>query len=107
MPCAEFGRRCAGVDLALEPAQNDLLDTLPLGRLELIGLAETHRIKDFEEPCEAPGMAVMRGRAQKKAVFELRGDQPQRAAQVAVVAESRWHQVVALIDDEEIPRQVR
>lgn len=52
-------------------------------------------------------MAVVGRGAEEQAVLELGRQQAQHAAQIAVVAERRGHQVVAFIDDEQIPGQVR
>jgi hypothetical protein len=46
------------------------------------------------------------GVALKQPVLELGREQSQHAAQIAVVAECRRHQVVALVDDKQVPRQV-
>ena len=112
VPCGgrrvqNFGGFGARVDLALEAAEHDLLDALLLGRLELVGLAEADRVEDLEQAGEAAGVAVVRRGAEEEAVLELRREEAEHAAEVAVVAEGRRHEVVALVDDEQVPRQVR
>ena len=97
----------AGVDLALEAAQDDLLDAPSFGRLQLARLREADRVEDLEQPAEAAGVAVVRRRAQEQPVLESRRDQAQHPAQVAVLTEGRRHQVVTLVDNQQVPRQVR
>ena len=48
-------------------------------------------------------MAVVRRGGEEQAVFEAGSDQPQHLTQLAVVAEGRGHQVVAFVDDQEVP----
>ena len=52
-------------------------------------------------------MAVVRGGGEKEPVLELRREEPQHSAKLAVLAEWRRHQVVALVDDEEVPGKMR
>ena len=48
-------------------------------------------------------MAVVRRRREEQPVFETGSDPPQHLAQLAVVAEGRGHQVVAFVDNQEVP----
>ena len=52
-------------------------------------------------------MAVVRRGRKEQAVLELRCDQAQSPAEFTVFPERRGHEVVTLVDDQEIPRQVR
>ena len=52
-------------------------------------------------------MAVVRGGGEKEPVLELRCEEPQHSAKLAVLAEGGRHQVVALVDDEEVPGKMR
>ena len=52
-------------------------------------------------------MAVVWGGGEEQPVFEVRCDQAQGLAKVAVFAERRRHQVVAFVHDQEVPGQMR
>ena len=52
-------------------------------------------------------MAVVRGCGEEEPVLELRRHESQHAAKLAVFAERRRHQVVALVDDQQVPGQMR
>ena len=51
-------------------------------------------------------MAVVGRGREKQPVLESRRHQPQRSAEFAVFAKGGRHQVVALVHDEQVPRQV-
>jgi hypothetical protein len=104
---AEARRSRADVDLALQAADHHLLHTLPFRGLQLGRLREADRVENLEESTERSRVAVVRGGAQEQPMFKHRRNLPEHVAQIAVLAERRGHQVVALVDDKEIPRQVR
>ena len=103
----ELGGGGAGVNFAFETANHDLLQAAALGFAELVGLAEADGVENFKQAREAACVAVVWCGAEEEAVFELRCQQTQHLAEVAVFAEGGGHQVVALVDDEHIPGQVR
>ena len=106
-PGTELRRRRALVDLPLQPTQHHFRNASLLGRLQFIRLGEANGVQRFEQPGEATRVAVVGSRTQEQPVLEVRCHEAERATEVAVLAEGRRHQVVALVNDQQIPRQVR
>jgi hypothetical protein len=104
---AESGWVGACVDFAFEAANDDLLDAAAFGVAELVGLAEADGIEDFEETGEAAGVSVVRCGAEEEAVFELWADETEHATEVTVVTEGGGHEVVAFVENEQVPWEVR
>ena len=95
------------VDFAFQPANHHVFDSTSHGRVHLARSGEAHRIEHLQQTGERAGVAVVRGCGEEEPVLELRRHESQHAAKLAVFAERRRHQVVALVDDQQIPRQVR
>ena len=75
------------VDFTLQPADHNFLDALLLLIRELAGLRESHRVQNFEQPGEAPSVAVVRGGCQKELVLKQRRDLPERLDELVVLSE--------------------
>ena len=73
----------------------------------LAGAGEAHRVEHLQEPRERARVSVVGRGGEEEAVLELRSHQPQHAAQLAVLAERRGHQVVAFVHDQQIPGKMR
>src|SRR5260370_1026830 len=94
------------VNFTLEPADQDLLDSLLFVVLEFAGLCETHRVENFQQSGEAACVAIVRGGRQKELVLKERRDLPERLDELVVLAERRGEQIVGFVNDEKIPRQL-
>ena len=101
--------RCGAalVDLPFQAPDHHIPDPAAHGVSHFAGAGEAHRIEHLEEAGERAGVAVVGCGREEQPVLELRRDQPQRAAELAVLAERSGHQVVALVHDQQVPRQVR
>ena len=106
-PRAESRRCASGVDVALQPPDHDVLDAPAHRRAHLAAAGEAHRIEHFQQPRERACVAVVGRGREEQAVLELRRQEAQHPAQLVVFAEGRGHQVVALVDDQQVPGQVR
>ena len=99
-PRAESRRCASGVDVALQPADHDVLDAPAHRRAHLAAAGEPHGIEYLQQPRERARVAVVGRRRKEQAVLELRRQEAQHPAELAVLAEGRGHQVVALVDDQ-------
>ena len=104
---AESSSVGAGVDVALESPHHDICRPPAHGRGHLARAGEAHRVQHFQEARERAGVAVVRGGGEEQAMLELRRHLAQHPAQATVLAHGRRHQVVALVHNEQVPRQVR
>ncbi len=95
------------IDVPFQPANHHVLDAPAHGRAHLAGAGEAHRVEHLQQAGEGAGVAVVRGGGEEQPVLELRRHQAQHPAQPAVLAEGRGHQVVAFVDDQQVPGQVR
>ena len=95
------------VDVAFQPADHHVLDAPAHGGAHLARAGEAHRVEHLQQAGEGAGVAVVRGGGEEQPVLELRRHQAQHPAQVAVFAEGRRHQVVAFVDDQQVPGQMR
>ena len=94
------------VDFAFQPPDQNLLDAFLLAILKLAGLCEAYRIQNFEQSGETSRVAIVWGGCQKELVLKQRRDLPECLDELVVLAEGRREQIVGLIDDEKIPRQL-
>ena len=102
-PGTEARGTAPGVDVAFQPADHHVLCAPAHGGAHLGGAGEAHRIEHLQEPGERARVPVVGGGGKEEAVLELRRHQAQHAAELAVFAERRRHQVVALVDDQQVP----
>ena len=107
VPSAEAGRGALLVQFALEAADDQLACAAPLHVRQFVRLAEPHRVENLQQAGEGAGVPVVRRRGEEEPVLEARGDPAQHLAQLAVGAERRRHQVVALVDDQQVPGEAR
>ena len=77
------------IDVAFQPANDDVFHPSAHGRAHLAGAGEAHRIEHLQQTGERSRMAVVRRGGEKEAVLELRRYQTQHPTQLAVFAEGR------------------
>ena len=94
------------VDLALQPAHHHVFDSAAHGCSHFAGAGEAHRIEHLQQAGERTRVAIVRRGGEKEPMLELRRHETQHLAKLAVFAEWRRHQVVALVDDQQIPGQM-
>ena len=100
-------RKAPRVDVAFQPANDHIIDAPAHGGVHLARAGEAHRIEHLQQARERARVAVVRGGGEKEPVLELRRHKTQHPAKLAVLTERRRHQVVALVDDQQIPGQMR
>ena len=100
------GFEVEGVDISLQATDEDVVDSVLLGLAELVRLGEADGVQLLEQAREAASMAVMWGRGEEQLVLEIRTDRAKHLGELAVLAEVGRHQVMRLVDDEQVPGQL-
>ena len=107
MARAETGRGALGVDVPFQTADHHVIHTPAHGGSHLAGAGEADRVQHLQQAGEGTGVAVVRRRGEEQPVLEPRRHQPEHLAEPAVFAEGGRHQVMALVDDQQVPWQMR
>ena len=106
MADAEPGRGALRVDVPFQSANDHVVHPPAHGRAHLAGAGEAHGVQHLQQAGEGAGVAVVGRGGEKQPVLELGRHQPEHLAEPAVFAEGGRHQVVALIDDQQVPGQM-